>query len=120
MLQEQSTLWCHAETSGISCHILNAATVSDMAISCVHTHFSTYQTQMLLDIWLEIPVRYEEGTEGTWHKMDALENRNKLYLLLRGWLYAHIYTQSLLLHAIRTITLKKTVEEIKGECGTVM
>lgn len=54
--------------------------------------------------------------------MDALENRNNLYLLLRDiQLYAHIYTQSLFLHAVKsTITLKKTVEGIKGECGTVM
>lgn len=80
---------------------------------------------MLPDIWFEIPVRCEEGAEGAWHRMDALENRNKWYLLLRGiWLYAHIYTQSLFLHVIWTVnsttTLKKTVEEIKGECGTVM
>lgn len=83
MLQEQSTLQCHAENSGRSCRILNAATASDVAISGAYTHFPTYQTQMLPDIRSEISVRFEERAEGAGHRMDALENRNNLYLLLR-------------------------------------
>lgn len=91
--------------------------MSDTAISRVHVRFCIYQTQNLPEVPFEIPRRCEEGAEGTRHRMDALENNRKKYLLMRSiWLCAHIYVQ---LIWSKQSTQKNKVEEIKGEFGTI-